>query len=145
MYTELDLRKMKGQALKDIWHELIGKPPGLKNTTGLKNSEEILQAILKLQGVKEAEPDCVERMPPKGKPKTIPAPPAPLHKGVQAVETMDHPLASVEVERIRLRKLHLHDRSYYLNVSSNDVYEANGSTPGDRVGTWNPATRTIDP
>lgn len=48
-YTELDLRKLKGQILKDVWHSMIGKEPGIKNTTGLKNSEEILDAILKGQ------------------------------------------------------------------------------------------------
>ena len=48
-YTELDLRKLKGQILKDVWHSMIGKEAGIKNTTGLKNSEEILAAILKGQ------------------------------------------------------------------------------------------------
>jgi hypothetical protein len=48
-YTELDLRKLKTQALKDVWHSMIGKEAGIKNTTGLKTGEEILAAILKGQ------------------------------------------------------------------------------------------------
>jgi hypothetical protein len=48
-YSYETLTQMKGQAVKDLWHSMIGKPPGLKNTTGLRNTEEILQAILKAQ------------------------------------------------------------------------------------------------
>lgn len=48
-YTQDALKQMKGQAVKDIWHSMIGKPAGIKNTTGLKNSEEIIQAILEGQ------------------------------------------------------------------------------------------------
>lgn len=57
IYTESSLKQMKGQAVKDIWHAMIGKPAGIKNTTGLKNSEEIIQAILEGQ----RNPDFVQK------------------------------------------------------------------------------------
>ena len=70
LYTSEMLRQMKGQAVKDIWHSLIGKPAGIKNTTGLRNSEEIIQAILKGQ----QDPAFLQTFgyrAPKPKPETV--------------------------------------------------------------------------
>jgi hypothetical protein len=164
-YTELDLRKMKGQALKDVWHSMIGKPVGLKNTTGLKNSEEIVQAILQGQANTEflepykvregkhkaVEPEHVEPMPPKEKKKPGPKPKSSV-QAVQptvpvravAVESMETPLSGVFVERIKLRKLHVNEQQYYLDAESKKVFavEASGK-PGSCVGMWNPITRAV--
>ncbi len=157
LYTELDLRKMKGQALKDTWHALIGKPPGLKNTTGLRNTEEIVQAILKAQAdpnfrpVKEPDPAEVEPMPPKErkKPGPKPTPPGvetPVPKRSQtplAVESNELPLSQIEVKRIRLKKLKVGATEYYLEEETLRVYEIQGRTPGDCIGTWNPTTQEV--
>ena len=162
IYSELDLRKMKTQALKDVWHALIGKPPGLKNTTGLRTSEEILQAILKAQAdptfrpAKEPDRAVVESMPPKEKKKPGPKPkppsvdPVPVVSmtpqtpaAVQAVESTELPLAQVEVKRIRLKKLMLGQTQYYLEEETFRVYEIQGRTPGDCIGTWNPTTQEL--
>jgi len=157
LYTELDLRKMKGQALKDTWHALIGKPPGLKNTTGLRNSEEIVQAILNAQAdpnfrpVKEPDQAEVESMPPKErkKPGPKPKPPPPVVEPprspsqVQAVETTELPLTQVEVKRIRLKKLKVGETQYYLEEETLRVYEIQGRTPGEWIGTWDPTTQAV--
>lgn len=163
LYTELDLRKMRGQALKDTWHALIGKPPGLKNTTGLRTSEEILQAILKAQadptfrphpsgGVfKESDQAEVESMPPKEKkkPGPKPKPPSPgtepprTPPRLQAVESTELPLTRLEVKRIRLQTLKVGSTDYYLEEDTLRVYEIQGRTPGEWIGTWNPTTQEL--
>jgi hypothetical protein len=166
LYTELDLRKLRGQALKDVWHKMIGKPPGLHNTTGLHNSEEILQAIL--QGQKDPEylnrftkqhkqkdVDSVVEMPPqekkkpgpKPKPKpdqnpiVIPLPSTALR--ILAVESMEEPQKKMEVERIKLTRLHIGSESYFLDRASNTVYAMENNKPGSIYGSWDPVARTV--
>jgi hypothetical protein len=163
-YSELDLRKLKGQALKDVWHAMIGKGPGIKNTTGLKNSEEILEAILKGQDdpaflerfgkreyKQEVEVKPVEPMPPKEKKKPGPKPaapvpvPVPVHVPVQihAVEGPDAPKTRVHVEKIRLHKLQVGSTLYFLDKESNNVYSVENNRPGSVIGTWDPTQRTL--
>ena len=160
IYSELDLRKMKGQALKDTWHALIGKPPGLKNTTGLRNSEEIVQAILRAQAdpnfrpAKEPARAEVDLMPPKEKQKpgpkpkpkpavSSPPPPPRPPQSIQAVESTELPLTQIGVKRIRLKKLQIGQIQYYVEDETQRVYEIQGRTPGDCIGTWNPTTQTL--
>ena len=171
-YTELELRKLKGQALKDVWHTMIGKETGIKNTTGFKNTEEILQAILKgqqdptfLQSYlvksrhKAAEQvSVVEEMPkpeiptgekkkrgpkPKSNPNPIVIPQTPKTLVIQAVESKEAPIQVVNVERMRLRKLHIDNTIVFLDVDQQKVYEMVNNRPGNCVGTWNAETRRI--
>lgn len=165
-YTELDLRKMKGQALKDVWHSMIGKTAGLKNTTGLKNSEEIVQAILQGQANAEflepyklregkhkaIEPENVEPMPPKEKKKPGPKPKSnpvvqPLGPTrTMAVESMETPISGVFVERVKLHKLHVNEAQYFLDAESKKVFAVEGGgKPGQCIGVWNPITRVVSP
>lgn len=107
IYTELDLRKLRGQAIKDIWHSMIGKGPGIRNTTGLKNTDEIIQAILQGQENPEFlkqrttnplkhkadESIELEEMPPKQKPG-----PKPKQKGPVALsDTAAHRIMASSV------------------------------------------------
>jgi hypothetical protein len=156
-YTELDLRKLKGQALKDTWHAMIGKPPGLKNTTGLANSEEILQAILKGQEdpdflkrfggrAKPVEAKSLPDMPPKERKKPVPKKTSgvPLKKAM-AIESMDLPEIVESVVKIRVHKLVLEDQVYFLDSSTQKVYTVVEGRPGQLCGTWDPETRFITP
>lgn len=173
LYTELDLRKLRGQALKDVWHDMIGKPPGLHNTTGLHNTEDIVQAILQGQKNpeylnrfakrqhKQKEVESVVEMPPqelppkerkkpgpKPKPKPdqnpIVMPTLPLATlRIQAVESMDEPQKKIEVERIKLNKLHIGSEVYFLDRASNTVYTMENTRPGSICGTWDPSSRTL--
>lgn len=156
MYTELDLRKMKGQALKDTWHAMIGKPAGLKNTTGLANSEEILQAILKGQDdpeflqrfggrAKPVETKSLPDMPPKQPKKPKLANVQQASKKMLAVESTELPETVLSVVRIRVRKLLLENEVYFLDPSTNKVYTAIDGRPGQTCGTWDPERRTISP
>jgi hypothetical protein len=167
-YTELDLRKLKGQALKDVWHLMIGKEAGIKNTTGLKNSEEILAAILKgqedpaflepFQKVrtithKAKEPASVVEMPvettkqkrgpkPKANPIVIPKP---TKVRTEAVESSNLPLYTSDVQKTKVKKFHIGSTVVYIDTESNIVYEAIGNTPGAPCGTWDPEARKILP
>ena len=84
-YTYEMLKQMKGQAVKDVWHAMIGKPAGLKNTTGLKNTEEIIQAILNRQANPEVDPpkQVVAR---QVEPQEMPRKKQPTVKSVPAIE-----------------------------------------------------------
>ena len=167
IYTELELRKLKGQALKDVWHAMIGKPAGLKNTTGLKNSEEIIQAILLGQSKQEyikqitgrqhtplpPEETKEEEMPPKEKKKPGPKPKpksnpiiVPAVTGpvkIHAVESMDPIQKKIEVERIQVRKLHVGDDEYFLDKKTMNLYTVDNNRPGILCGQWNPDTKEI--
>lgn len=158
IYSEVELRRLKGQAVKDIWHAMIGKPPGLKNTTGLKSGEEVIQAILQMQDdplllrtpkpllskpVKEKE--MPPRKKPGPKPKLPPPPPPPVSVPgkLRAVETMDPPLSISTVTRICVHKLCVKDTWYYLDSKTQTVYECLENRPGERLGVWNPETKTL--
>ena len=162
VYTYDMLKQMKGQAVKDIWHAYLGKPAGLKNTTGLRNSEEIIQAILKVQTdpdflaklsqrtPKQKEESEVEQeveMPPKKKQNTlvIPKPTQPVVKksGILAIESSDIPIVASEVKKIMLRKLHVDDQSYFIDINSKELYAIVDTKPGPLVGKWDAETRSI--
>jgi hypothetical protein len=173
LYTELDLRKLKGQALKDVWHAMIGKEAGIKNTTGLNNSEEILQAILKGQAdptflepykVKRVrhkaegetpvvempnpvEPTEKKKRGPKPKPKPlanpIGMPSAPVE--TQAVESMETPLQVSDIYRYELYTLHFEDREYFVDKQTKKLFEKVNGYPGKLVGLWNAQTKQINP
>jgi len=157
MYTELDLRKMKGQALKDTWHAMIGKPAGLKNTTGLANSEEILQAILKGQEdpeflkrfggrAKPVETKSLPDMPPKErKPKQNEIVIPKSSKKIAAVESTDLPETVLSVVRIRVHRLIINDQPYFLDSSTNKLYAVVDGRPGELCGRWNPETHSMIP
>ncbi len=166
-YTYDSLQKMKGQAVKDIWHAMIGKPAGIKNTTGLRNSEEIIQAILKGQeepeflqtfGLRSPKPkeevreeQEKEDMPPKEKKKPGPKPkptnatvtPVVRPKGIVAVESNEIPIVPQEVIRRSLRKLHVGDASYFLDASTNELFALVENKPGGIVGLWDPEERML--
>lgn len=157
-YTSEMLHQMKGQAVKDAWHSMIGKPAGIKNTTGLKTTEDIIQAILKgqedpafLQGYcvcprtpKQAvERAVVEPMPPKKNAISVKPPSKPSASHYQAIESTEIPLVASEVKRISVRKLHLENASYFLDPSSQQLYTIQDNKPGSPCGVWNPDTRTV--
>lgn len=152
-YSYETLKQMKGQAVKDIWHGMIGKPAGLKNTTGLKNTEEIIQAILQNQQnpegtlppkqivEKQVEPEQMGR-----KKKTvvvIPTPAAYTGKPL-AFESTEIPLVPVEVLRRTVRKLHVGDTCYFLDTKTKEVFSVHDGKPGARLGTWNAEERCVD-
>jgi hypothetical protein len=165
IYTEVELRRLKGQSVKDIWHAMIGKPPGIKNTTGLKTTEDVLQAILTAQDdpcflstvhVRPPKPSVYEdlkekEMAPKKKPGPVPKakptpPPLPLPTAspkIRAIETMDPPLSVSTVVRISVRKLYVEGEWYYLDAKTQTVYQCVENRPGERLGTWTPETRSI--
>jgi hypothetical protein len=169
-YSYDQLKMMRGQAVKDVWHSMIGKPAGIKNTTGLKNGEEIIQAILKGQetpeflksfGVrapKHEEQVETKEMPPKEKkkpgpkPKAKPAVAAPkppssqtqTQTQTQAYESTEIPLSPQEVTRIVVRKLIVDDSQYFLDAKTNKLYSVVEERPGALCGTWNPETREAD-
>lgn len=165
LYTELELRKLKGQALKDVWHAMIGKEAGVKNTTGLKNSEEILQAILKGQANPEflepfkvkrqihkaEETPKVEEMPeekkkrgPKPKPKVV-VPPPPQTISPQAVESKEKPCEVSDVIRYSFYTLHFNDHQYYVDRQTKSIFENIQGKPGKVLGIWNSETKQITP
>ncbi len=166
-YTYSSLQQMRGQAVKDIWHAMIGKPAGIKNTTGLRNSEEIIQAILKGQadpeflktfGVRPPKPkeevreeQEIESMPPKEKKKPGPKPKLanPIvipqkAKIIAAVESNELPLVPQDIIRRTLRKLHVGDDSYFLEVKTNQVFSVVDNKPGLLLGVWDREERRIN-
>ncbi len=167
-YTYTSLKQMKGQAVKDIWHAMIGKPAGIKNTTGLRNSEEIIQAILKGQsdpeflktfGVRAPKPkeeieeeQETEPMPPKKKPGPKPKLSNPIvvpvfqrPRETVAVESNEVPLVPQEVIRRSFRKFHVDDALYFREASTNQLFSVVDNKPGVLVGTWEAGERTILP
>lgn len=160
IYTLEMLKQMKGQAVKDVWHSMIGKPPGIKNTTGLRNSEEIIQAILKGQADPEYRKTFTQRAP---KPQADPipeeetmgrkkkveivvnpiVPPTVRKHGIHAIESTDIPLCPGEVVRKHLRKLHVGEVSYFLDVQTKELYSIVENKPGFLCGIWNAEERQI--
>lgn len=161
VYTYEALKQMRGQAVKDIWHSMIGKPAGIKNTTGLKNGEEIMKAILEAQqnpeflkqfqvrgpkqtvGIepKEMPPKASEKKKPGPKPKIQVAPVNP--KPLQAYESTEIPIQPQEVKKIVVRKLFVNDTLYFLDSKTNKVYCSVDGRPGTECGLWNRESRTI--
>jgi hypothetical protein len=158
LYSELDLRRLKGQALKDVWHGMIGKPAGLKNTTGLKNSEEIIQAILEKQSEEivsspvEMPPKPKEAKPKEAKPKEIKpkevkpkevkakeAKPKEMKK-IIAIESAEAPLEIVDVVRIAVVKRVVEGVEYYIEKETNKVFSVKD---GQQQGTWDSETNSI--
>jgi hypothetical protein len=156
-YTSEMLHQMKGQAVKDAWHSMIGKPAGIRNTTGLKSMEDIIQAILKAQedpdflnGFYQKTPKqevckpLVELMPPKKKlVLSVKPPPKPSATHYQAIESTEIPLVASEVKRISVRKLHLDNESYFLDPTTNELYSIQDNKPGVICGIWDAETKTI--
>lgn len=148
MYTSEILHSMKGQAIKDIWHGMIGKPPGLKNTTGLKNTEEIIQAILKAQETSPVVSQVTLQTPKVVEPSRVeasmgPKKQVPKKTSTLALESTELPLSGVEVQRVTLRKLHLEHISYFLDPETNNLYTIQDNRPGSLCGSWNPETRKV--
>ncbi len=168
-YSYEALTQLKGQAVKDLWHSMIGKPPGLKNTTGLRNNEEILQAILKGQEdpgfcagfggqgrptrapkqMTEVSPDMkdskpIEKKKPGPKPKVKPiVPPLVSPVRIGAIESTEIPLVPSDVQKIHLRKLHIGDASYFVEPKTKQLYAVVDGKPGPLCGTWQTETRTV--
>jgi len=155
LYSELDLRRLKGQALKDVWHGMIGKPAGLKNTTGLKNSEEIIQAILEKQS-EEIVLSPVE-MPPKPKEvkvkevkvKEVKVKEVKVNQKKQvevkgssllAVESAEAPLEVVDVVRIAVVKRNVEGVEYYIEKETNKVFSVKDGQP---QGVWDSDSNSI--
>ena len=175
IYTESSLKQMKGQAVKDIWHGMIGKPAGIKNTTGLKNGDEIIRAILEGQqnpeflrkflmrapkqtlAVEEKEmppkpgktETTVEKKKPGPKPKasnTLVTPVVPKKVSqLQAYESTDIPVKPSEITRISVKKLFVGDTMYFLDSKTNNLYENAENKPGTLCGRWCAETRSIHP
>ena len=172
IYTQDTLKLMKGQAVKDIWHAMIGKSPGIKNTTGLKNGEEIIQAILEGQRDPEFLQKFVLRAPkqsvevekkemptksgnteevekkkrgPKPKAKEIlVSPPVMVRVGqVQAYESPDIPIRPSDITRISVKKLFVGDTLYFLETKTNKLFTCVEGKPGTCCGSWNPQTREV--
>jgi hypothetical protein len=166
IYTETVLKQMKGQAVKDVWHAMIGKPPGIKNTTGLKTTEEIIQAILQgqqnpdflkpytLKDSKQVTPREPVEMPPKSGEKKKPGPkpkPKPLIVSappskptqLQAYESTEAPIRPSDIVRISVKKLYVDDTLYFLDSKTNNLYKEIDGKPGPLCGVWNVETRSI--
>ncbi len=157
MYSYDMLTKLKGQAVKDIWHAMLGKGAGIKNTTGLKYTEDIIQAILKaqedpgfLQSFKaskttDPKPQVVEKeeesMPRKKNPNPIIVPVP--KKTVQAVESDALPQKNVEVRRVVVAKLIVGENEYFKDKETQQVYSMENGRPGQLLGVWDPQTRSI--
>lgn len=159
-YSASDLKNMKGQALKDHYHSLIGKPSGLKNTTGLKCSAEIIEAVLRLYG-EGAKPSqtTAEEMPkeerkkPGRKPKVTVSPVVQPSATVKpqtptetlAIESTELPLRNVEVVTIPVTPLQLRETLYFLDSKTNKVYASTvDRRPGQYMGHWNEETRCVE-
>jgi hypothetical protein len=153
LYSELDLRRLKGQALKDVWHSMIGKPAGLKNTTGLKNSEEIIQAILEKQSEEivsspvEMPPKPKEVKPKETKPKEVKPKEVKPKEGrskekikVLAIESAEAPLEIVDVVRIAVVKRVVEGVEYYIEKDTNKVFSVKD---GQLQGIWDSESNTI--
>jgi len=163
IYSYEQLKQMRGQAVKDVWHSMIGKPAGIKNTTGLKNSEEIIQAILEAQKnpeslkavpvrpPKQVEQEQPKEMPPKPdkkKPGPKPKPKAtvvPVQRTgpFVAYESVGIPIVPVETKRICVKKLFVDDTMYFLESKTNTLYASIDGRPGSICGQWDPQTRHI--
>ena len=170
VYTQEALKQMKTQAVKDIWHAMIGKPAGIRNTTGLKTGDEIIQAIL--EGQREPEfltkftvrapkqsvgVELKEEMPPKPgktesekkkpgpKPKPVVVPTAPplRPKLLQAYESTELPIRALTIHRISVKKLFVGDTMYFLDSQTNKLYQSMDGRPGSSCGLWNPETREV--
>lgn len=148
MHTELELRRMKGQAIKDIWHAMIGKGPGIKNTTGLKTTDDVIHAILKYQEdpdclkYKEMVPSDIDPMPPKKKPGVSKE----KQEGgvkVEALESTELPILVSEVIRSSVHTLYIKGVKYFLDSKQKIVYTSLDNRPGEVYGSWDPETRTI--
>ena len=161
------LRRLKGQEVKDIWHAKIGKPAGLRNVTGLKNMEEIIQAILKaesdecfLKGFRTRAPKhehpedlAVEPMPPKAKPGRKPkakvvtnlqsTPQVTTAVVPQAYETTEIPLKVEEVVRVVVKKLIVEGVEYFLETNTKKVFVSVNGRPGHEYGIWDPESRQL--
>jgi hypothetical protein len=167
-YTHESLKQMKGQAVKDIWHALIGKPAGIKNTTGLRNAEEIIEAILKGQsdpeflrsfGVRPPKPkeevqeeQETESMPPKKKsgpkPKLsnpIMVPVVQRPKQTLAVESNEVPLVPQDVIRRSFRKFHVNENIYFIESNTHQLFSVVDKKPGMLLGIWDASERAILP
>lgn len=154
MYSYDILTKMKGQSVKDIWHSMIGKEEGIRNTTGLKTMEDVIHAILKAQedplflnefkekapkhSVVEKEEECMGR---KKNPNVIVIPPK-IKKTVQAVESNELPFKT-EVRHVVVKKLIVGSVEYFKDKETNEVYSIENNRPGQRLGLWNAETRSI--
>lgn len=160
VYSEVELRRLKGQALKDIWHGYVGKPAGLKNVTGLHSTEEILQAILtaqenplyvslfKARSSKQSTPVDPERKEMGKKKQVPPLPPPPQSSSCstpRAIESTAEPKKIQMVERICVHRLTLASGSYFLDPKTNLVYRDADGKPGDRYGSWDPERKTLTP
>ncbi len=165
LYTELELRKLKGQTLKDVWHKMIGKDAGIRNVTGLKSIEEIVQAILKGQQDKEflnryvvktkhkaTQPVSVEEEDMPGekkkrgpKPKSNPTPivSSSTKVNIQAVESNESPIQVEQVERLCLRRLQIDETVFFIDVEQQKIFEIVNNAPGNYLGIWNPETKEI--
>ena len=169
-YTQATLKQMKGQAVKDIWHTMIGKAAGIKNTTGLKNGDEIIEAILEGQRQPEflhkftvrppkqlveveqkemppkpgkKEDVVMKKKGPKPKPKPVGIPPPVTVRPSQAYESADIPIQPSDITRISVKKLYVGDTLYFLESKTNKLYQSIDGRPGSSCGTWNPETREV--
>jgi hypothetical protein len=165
IYTEDTLKQMKGQAVKDIWHAMIGKPKGIKNTTGLKNADEIIQAILEgqrnpefLEGYKgskqissrkpvEMPAKTGEKKKPGPKPKeksvTVATQPEQKQFHLQAYESLENPIRPSEIQRISVKKLFVNDTMYFLDSKTNTLYNVVDGKPGLPCAKWNPHEKRV--
>jgi hypothetical protein len=149
-YTYEMLKQMKGQAVKDIWHAMIGKPAGLKNTTGLKNTDEIIQAILNRQASPGDDPPK-QSVARQVEPQEMPRKKQPIVKAVplvtvksMAIESTEIPLVVEEVQKRLVRKLHVGDTCYFLDGTTQEVFQNLDGKPGTLLGRWNADERRVD-
>lgn len=157
MYSYELLSKMKGQSVKDIWHSMIGKEEGIRNTTGLKTMEDVIQAILKGQedsgfleqfrekrtpkhSVVEKEEESMGRTKQKHTNPIVVS--SSVKKTVEAVESNELPFQT-EVKHVVVKKLIVGNLEYFKDKETNEVYSVDNGKPGQRLGVWNSATRSI--
>ncbi len=63
-----------------------------------------------------------------------------------AVELLDEPLDALEVVKIKVKKMEVDGKTYWLDTKDSDVYEsAKGDSVGKKIGTWNTDEEIIEP
>ncbi len=63
-----------------------------------------------------------------------------------AVELLDEPLEAVEVKKIKVKKIELDSKPYWLDTNNSEVYETGKEdSVGKKIGTWNTDEEIIEP
>jgi hypothetical protein len=98
------------------------------------------------------KPSSATAAKPRGRPKATnqiispaPAPAKPTTLPV-AVELLDEPLEALEVVKVKVKKIDIEGKLYWLDAKNSEVYEtAKGDAVGKKIGNWNTDEEIIEP